>query len=415
MDTTTTSTTTDAPATDGTPSSTKPRRRRRKARGSIYKRSDGRWCAELALRGGGRKFIYGKTQGEVEQKLTAAKASIDNGVPLGDDRVTISHVLDRFLEERAGRVRPKTHARYREIVDLHIRTQLGAKRARALTAGDVQSFASAHTRDKMTPAMVHHVLVVLRMALNLAESWDLVARNVAKRVKAPKVDRVTSDTEEPKARSVREPLDLDDTRKLLTAAKAHRLGTIWILAACLGLRQSELLGLRWRDLDLEAATLTVRHQLAFVTEGEGEARTTRAILAPLKAKRRLAVLPLAPGLVALLRDRRTAQKAEKLKAGAAWENPLDLVFTSLHGHALDACRVHRVHRELLGDAGVRVVRFHDLRHGAATEMIGSGVDVASTGAVLGHKDLATTLRYTHPDAARANAAVARLAGTLGLG
>ncbi len=408
------STTTEQQTTVRAPAT--PRRRRRRARGSTYRRSDGRWCGELALKGGGRKFVYGRTQSDVEQKLTAAKASIDAGVPLGDDRLTVGAILDRFLEERAGRVRPSTLTRYTEIATLHIKPTLGTRKARALTAADVQSFVSSLSRNGMTPAMVHHVLVVLRMALNLAESWDLVARNVAKRVKAPKAERMPPvEGEEPKARSVREPLNLDETRKLLEAARPHRLGAIWFLATSLGLRKGEVLGLRWRDVDLNAGTLTVRHQLAFVTEGKGDERTTRAVLAPLKAKRRLETLPLAPGLVALLRERKALQAAEQLKAGAAWENALGLIFTSLRGHALDVCRMHRLHRELLTNAGVRVVRFHDLRHGAATEMIGNGADVASAGAILGHADKATTLRYSHPDPARAHAAVTRLASVLGLG
>lgn len=391
------------------------RRRRRKARGSIYKRSDGRWCAELGLRGGGRKFIYGATQGECETKLTAAKATIDSGVPLGDDRLTVDGLLDTFLEQRAGQIRASTMTRYKEIITLHIRPKLGKKKARALTKADVQTFASAHTRARMTPAMVKATLVVLRMVLNLAEDLDLVARNVAKRVKGPKTETKVDDGAEPGPRSVREPLNVDEAQRLLATARPHRLGAIWFLAVSLGLRKSEILGLRWRDIDLDAGTVTVRHQLAFLVEGKGKTRKTTAVIAPLKAKRRLGVLPLAPGLVALLRARSTTQKAEQLKAGDTWDNPLGLVFTSLRGHALDVCRMHRLHEEMHTNAKVRYVRFHDLRHGAATEMIGSGADVASAGAILGHKDLSTTLRYTHADNARAHAAVSRLADSLGLG
>src|SRR5688572_4393822 len=86
----------------------KPTRRRRRGRGSIYQRSDGRWCAELSLENGKRKFIYGATAGEVEQKLTAAKARINAGGSLDDDRLSVEVLLDRFLDERRERVRPRT-------------------------------------------------------------------------------------------------------------------------------------------------------------------------------------------------------------------------------------------------------------------------------------------------------------------
>lgn len=376
--------------------------KRRKGRGTVYKRADGRWCAELPIGSGKRKFFYGATEGEVDAKLTAAKATLDAGGVLGDGKTTVGVILDRFLEERAGRVRANTIESYQRIVALHLKPHLGRVLARKLTAADVQAFVTERGRAGLSPAMVHHALVVLRMALSLAEDWNLVLRNVAKKVNGPMVERPDLP-----------PLDADDTGKLLVAARQHRLGAVWYIAASLGLRLGEILGLRWSDLDLDTGALTVRHQLAFAPPPGDFA--SRALLAPPKTKRGNRTLHLAPGLVALLRERKAAQARERLKAGAAWDNRLALAFTSLRGHPFDGRTVAAIHAELCKTAGVRRVRFHDLRHGAATLMLGAGVDVVNLSASLGHADVAFTLsRYAHATRPKMDDAVGRLAGVLGL-
>lgn len=372
-------------------------RRRKKGRGSIYRRRDGRWCAELPKPGGGRKFIYGATAGEVETKLTAAKATLDAGGNLGDDRLTVAVVLDRFLDERQHRTRPRTIESYRYLADHHIKPHIGSMRARALTADDVQAFINRRVREGLSPSMVHHVLMVLRMAFKLAVMRRAVLVQPTIDVHGPKVER-----------SIPVPLDLADTQKLLGAARSHPLGGVWFLAAGLGLRRGEVLGLRWRDVDLDAGRVTVRHQLVRTDDGLN--------LAPPKTKRALRTLSLSPATVALLQARKARQAKDRLRAGEVWADSLGLIFTGERGHPIDGGTLAGLHAELCKAAGVRHVRFHDLRHGAATLMLAGGEDPATLSATLGHARVAFTLdTYVHTSQPRIAEATGRLGAILGLG
>jgi integrase len=127
------------------------------------------------------------------------------------------------------------------------------------------------------------------------------------------------------------PLDAEATQKLLVVAAKEPLGGIWLLAASLGLRRGEILGLTWDDVDLDAATLVVRHQL------QGAAKKAK-LVAP-KTKRAMRELSLSTGVVALLKERKRQQATEKLAAGEKWEYKLDLVFTGERGQALEGATV----------------------------------------------------------------------------
>jgi integrase len=381
--------------------------RRRRARGSIYKRADGRWCAALSLKGGSRKYIYGDTLLEVEQRLTAAKSTIDKGGPLVDDRLTVSMVVDAFLEEREHRVRPRTIESYRQLVEQHIKPQLGKYRAATLTSEDVQAFANRRVREGASASMMHHVLVVLRMAFKLAVARRRVTFNPTEGVHGPKVER-----------AVGSPLDATDTQKLLTAVRTHPLAAVWFLAASLGLRQGEIFGLRWRDVNLDEGRVAVKHQLQIKRAKKGQvgAFASRAELVPPKTKRALRTLALDPAVVVLLRARKKRQAADRLAAGEAWEDKLGLIFTTPYGQPLDRGSMSKLHRDAQKLAGVRHVRFHDLRHGAATLMLAAGVDPATLSATLGHSRVAFTLdTYVHASDTRVDDAVGRLASALALG
>jgi integrase len=380
-----TTTTTEAP---------RAKRKRKRGRGSIYKRKDGLWCGEMQAGGGARRFVYGKTMGEVEQKLTAEKATLDAGGTLSND--TIGALLDRFLEERKSRVRTSTWDGYDTVVRLHIKPAVGTKTARTFSPADVQAFIAAKQKAKATPQQIHTILVVLRMALKLAVKWGLVMRNAAEHVRGPKIEQ----------RDLK-PLDAADAQKLLEKARDHELGAIWFITASLGLRRGEVLGLTWADVDLDTGALHVSHQL----QGFG----TKATLAPPKTKSGARELQMGAGVVAMLKARKALQAADKLKAGDAWLDELGLIFTTANGLSVSGCHVHRVHAALCKAAEVRAVRFHDLRHGAATLMLGAGVDPVNMAALLGHRDAAFTLmRYAHATKPKMADAAEKLAGVLGV-
>ena len=172
--------------------------------------------------------------------------------------------------------------------------------------------------------------------------------------------------------------------------KGDRLEAVFQVGLALGLRQGEALGLTWTDIDLDAGTLSVRQTLQRV-RGEwtfSEPKTT-------KSRR---TIPLPEPVALALREHRGRQLEERLRAGPAWEGETwgDLVFPDELGRPLSGFHVLRRFRSLLALAGLPPMRYHDLRHGAASLMAAQGVSPRVAMELLGHSQIATTMNiYTH--------------------
>jgi integrase len=183
------------------------------------------------------------------------------------------------------------------------------------------------------------------------------------------------------------PLSTEETRKLLAQAYGDRLHALFITALYTGLRQGELLGLRWGDVDLDARTLSVRNALQRV-DGRLQLISPKTS----KSRRRLSLSPL---VVSALRAHGDLQEQERLAAADAWVDG-GFVFTTLRGKPLDGMNVtHRLQR-LAAAAELPAMRFHDLRHTYASLMIAAGVDLVVISKNLGHASLAMTAdTYSH--------------------
>ena len=182
----------------------------------------------------------------------------------------------------------------------------------------------------------------------------------------------------------------DQARQILGAVAGDRLETLYALTLALGLRQSEVLGLRWEDIDLDAGTLDVRRTLQ---RAGGEFRFFGT-----KTPRSRRTLSLAPPLVEQLRSHRNRQFAERLASSAAWEGERwdDLVFATEVGGPLSNYLVTSHFQKLLEEAGLPRMRFHDLRHAAATVMLTLGVQARVVMETLGHSQISTTMdRCSH--------------------
>ena len=218
---------------------------------------------------------------------------------------------------------------------------------------------------------------MLRRALGQATQWGLVARNVASLVTPPRVRRKEMTALSP-----------DQARSLLAAAQSDRLEALYVLALTTGMRQGEMLALRWQDVDLDGGTLQVKATLQLTHEGFdlAEPKTVRS-------RRQVA---LTTGAVEALHQHRARQLEERLRLGAVWEDN-DLVFANEVGRPIAAPNLrNRSFYHLLQRAGVPRIRFHDLRHTAATLMLGKGVHPKVVAEMLGHSQIAVTLDlYSH--------------------
>ena len=358
-------------------------KRRGSGEGSVFRRQDGRWVASISLgyENGKRrrKTFYATTRREVIAKKTAALRSIQQGIPLSDDAVTVKAFLVRWLEESARPgLRPRTYESYSMIVRKHLVPALGDYRLSKLTPDAVQAYINRKLEGGLSPRTVEYQHSVLRRALGQANRWDLVGRNVATLVSPPRVKR-------PELR----PLTPTQARTLLDRIKGDRLEGLLNVALALGLRQSEALGLTWRDVDLEGGWLSVRRTLQryggeYHLDETKTDRSTRTISVP------------AP-LVDVLAVHRKRQLGERLIAGPAWNGDAwDLVFTTPEGRPMRGSSVTRRFQVILDEAGLPRHTFHGLRHACASFLLAYQVPMRVVMEILGHSQIQVTANvYSH--------------------
>jgi integrase len=179
----------------------------------------------------------------------------------------------------------------------------------------------------------------------------------------------------------------EEARRFLAAIRGHRLEALFSVALALGLRQGEALGLRWEDIDFGAGTLHVRHQLQRI---DG-----KLTLVPPKTEKSRRTLVMPPMIFDQLREHEKRQVAERLWSCSKWSET-GLVFANRHGGPTQARRVIEQFHDVLRDAGLRRIRFHDLRHSCATLLLVQGVSPRVVMEVLGHSEIALTMNaYSH--------------------
>ena len=269
-----------------------------------------------------------------------------------------------------------TYAGYKVNVEKHLVPTIGKIRLDELTPLHVQEMMNNRLRSGLSTKSVAYVHQVLRTALGLAVRWDMVSRNVARLVDRPRIQRKPVN-----------PLTPEEARRFLAAIRGHRLEALFSVALALGLRQGEALGLRWEDIDFGGGTLRVAHQLQRI---EG-----KLTLVPPKTNKSRRTLVMPTMIVDRLREHEKRQMAERLWSGSRWSNT-GLVFTNRNGDPTQARHVIEQFHEALRHAGLRRVRFHDLRHSCATLLLVQGVSPRVVMEVLGHSEIALTMNaYSH--------------------
>jgi integrase len=318
-----------------------------------------------------RKFVIGHSRKETADKMAPLIKARDEHRPVPDQRTKVGPFLRTWLDEVAKpTIRASTYASYDDIVRLHLIPGLGRIPLAKLSPNEVQAFLNAKLASGLSPRRVQYLHAVLRRALVTAERWGLASRNVAKLVDPPRVPRHEI-----------APLTPEQARQLIDASVDDRWLGLYVTALGTGLRQGELLALRWDDVDLDGRRLEVRHSLARVG----------GVLTLLEPKtdrsRRVVVLPEL--VVNGLRAHRTRQRMERLVAGTRWVDS-GHVFATTVGSPQDAAAVTRAFKRALARAGLPESRFHDLRHAAATFLLGRGFTLEDVKNLLGHSSIVLT-------------------------
>jgi len=357
-------------------------------KGYIRLRGKNRW--QVVLDGGKavdgkRKQLY-KTVIGPKRLAHATLAQMHRDLQTGDfvepNRLKTGEFLEKWLEDMRSRVSPKTWERYGLAVRRHITPYLGQRLLKKLEPLDLTALYT-HLLERgrfkggaLSARSVRHTHVILRGALRQAVKWRLLTRDPSDAVSPPRPKR-------PEIRA------LTDTEMaaLLEQAKGTRLHLPVLLAMSTGLRRSEIFGLRWCDVDFEASQLAVRQTLQ-------EVRKRLYFREPKSSKSRRTVALSAFVLEALKRHR-AGQAAERLSLGAGYRD-LDLVLAQWDGSPWKPESISTLFRAVVRRAGLGHVRFHDLRHSHATQLLRLGVPAKVVSERLGHATIGITLdTYTH--------------------
>ena len=335
---------------------------------SVFKGKDG-WKGQVVVGrypDGSSKYrvVSGRTKADATTKLEALQKSLAMGIDPSAQKQRIEDFLKRWLEERVKtRVRSSTFDSYETHVRKHLSKGLGHMRLCDLKPQAIQTWVNVEVKKaKRSTRSIAYSFSLLKNALGMAVKWNLLERNPAMAVDLPRQTKFRPT-----------PYDPEEAARFIAAVQEERLRALFILAISTGMRQGESLGMQWDDVNFEAGTVNITKTLVRI-KGVG----LRLQDAPkTEGSRRIQYLPK----IALdaLREHR-----------AQCEEPKGYVFTDEFGLPIDGCNLAHYFRKMLERRGLRVVRYHDLRHAAASLAIASGVELKAVSGMLGHATIAIT-------------------------
>lgn len=360
-------------------------KRNAKGGGTIRKRADGRWEARFSMgfdpKTGKQiqKSVYGQTQKEVRQKLSAALTELDSGTYIAPTSMKLGAWLDQWLQAYTGNVKPATKGAYEEHIRVHIKPYLGEVKLAKLTAPMVQNVYNTLLEEKgLSPKSVKNIHGVLHRALEQAKKLNYLRENPLDAVILPR-------TEKPQLQT----MDDADMIAFLQAIEGDAYEIELFVDAFTGLRQGELLGLTWDCVDFEHQTLLINKQH---NRAKGEKEFHFSSLKTEKVRS----LTVTDEVVEALRRQQRRQAAWEAAAGELWSNPDNLVFTTEFGRYVNNKTLYMNFKRVMRSQGLSELRFHDLRHTFAVNSLKAGGDIKTVQENLGHATASFTLStYTH--------------------
>jgi len=348
--------------------------RRGRGEGAVYQRADGYWCGVHQIDYKRRK-VYGKTKAEVLAKLDRIRHSNDRQEY---EKLTLGVYLDDWLSKVVeGAVRDSTHALYSSIVKTHLKPRLGSMRVRNITSDHISKMLSDMERAGASPRVRQMALSVLSNALRKAKRQKIVSTNECEDVARPRGRRNEIHV-----------LNDEQIIALLEAARGDRLYPLYALALSTGMRVGELLGLQWVDVDDELRVIHVRRQLVRRPITDDSRSTELADPKTSLGRRRIELSETVVKTLMAHKDRMGDEGHADLRSH---------VFCTAAGKPLHYNNlINRSFLPLLEKAKLPRMRFHNLRHTHASQLLRTGEHIKVVSERLGHSSAAFTLVvYSH--------------------
>lgn len=366
-------------------------------RGHIRKYK-GRWAGVIELEPStlpngkkkrNQKWVYGDTQAEVEEKVAEIIDQVHKNDYIKSSKETVADFFETWLESYCkNNVTYNTHRNYKRAIDNHIKPSIGHMKLDRLKPFDIQLLYNSLSDKPSTAVYVHRVL---HEALKHAKQWELTRNNPAENVVPPQA---------PKKQDYNV-WSNNTVGKLLESIDNHILFMPVLIAASTGMRRGEICGLQWKDIDLTSGTIFIKKQLMRMN--------SNLVLCDTKTHKSSRPILIDMDIVPLLQRHKEIQTQNELMYGKIekvyiLENKQiieinnDLVCTWEDGRPIDPDYVTKQFPKLAESLGFGSIRFHDLRHSHATELIRNKVSMKIVSDRLRHASMKTTSDiYTHVD------------------
>lgn len=341
-----------------------------------------------------RKEFYGKSKKEAEDKKDEYLNGIKSGLNIDFKDACLGELMHLWLFEVvkvSDKVKASSFERYETIYRLYVKdSDIYGLNLSTLKSIQIQRYYNKLYKNGKKSTLIKNINKLLRTFFNYAVDEGYILKNPCsgKRIVIPG----EKDIEDKEV----EVFTNEEIKALEKCLEKHRLKALILLALGTGLREGELLGLKWSDIDFENKELKVERsirQLNIINaDGTKEYKT---ITQTPKSKSSIRTVPIPSSLIQVLKDHRTQQKLEKVKAGSSYKDN-KYVFATELGKNIDARNLQRSYKRLLKKAGIPYRKFHALRHTYATKLFEAGVQLKTVQMLLGHSDISVTANiYTH--------------------
>lgn len=351
-------------------------KRRIKGDGSITRRGNGTWRAQINLNG--RRISFGaRTKAECQQWLRQNVRTVDEMIEKKDSTITVSEYMENWLDTIRMSLRPKTITNYEGIIRLKVNPLIGKMKLTDLNLIRIERFYADLLELGNGPRTVRHTHSVLHRAFQRAVRYDLLVKNPTSGAILPRYS--------PPEMKV---LDEAQVNQFLMAARGSPYEALYYLAIVTGMRMGEIYGLTWDDLHWHTGELNVHRQIQEKKGGGWDFYEPKTRFGTRMVK-------LGDGTLTVLRNHKSRQELEMAFAGDRWQHN-NLIFPSVSGTPLNKSNMRKDYNRVLSLAGIPHIRFHDLRHTAASLMLNHKTPLLVASRRLGHSKPSVTLDiYSH--------------------